>query len=583
MCRYRSWRTIRKRGYEMNIQEKMKVSITEAVDRAYRAAVEAADLPSAEGEFNVKEMVRLEVPKDKQHGDFACNVAMVLAKPLRMAPRKIAEAITKHLDSGADIEKVEVAGAGFINFYLSPNWLYETMNVIEKMGQDYGRIDVGKGKKVMVEFVSANPTGPMHMGNARGGALGDCLASVLSYAGYEVTREFYVNDAGNQIEKFGNSLNARYIQELKGEEAAAFPEDGYHGEDIREHAKQFIALYGDKYLTCDEEERKRARVDYALEKNIEALRSDLEKYRIVYDVWFRESTLHDAGAVMETVELLKKNGYTYEEDGAIWLNFEKMGLEKNEVLVRKNGIPTYFAADIAYHINKLKTREYDWAINVWGTDHHGHVARMKNALAAVGVDPKRLDVVLIQLVRLMSDGEVVRMSKRTGKAITLSDLLEDISVDAARFFFNMRSAGSHLDFDLKLAAEQSNENPVYYVQYAHARICSILRLLKEEGIEVKPYQEIVPSLLKEEAELELLKKLSDLPNEIKAAAEMLEPAKITRYVMELASCFHAFYGACRVKVEDAALMNARLKLIDSTRIVLCGVLNMLKITAPEKM
>lgn len=567
----------------MNIQEKMKVSITEAVDRAYRAAVEAADLPSAEGEFNVKEMVRLEVPKDKQHGDFACNVAMVLAKPLRMAPRKIAEAITKHLDSGADIEKVEVAGAGFINFYLSPNWLYETMNVIEKMGQDYGRIDVGKGKKVMVEFVSANPTGPMHMGNARGGALGDCLASVLSYAGYEVTREFYVNDAGNQIEKFGNSLNARYIQELKGEEAAAFPEDGYHGEDIREHAKQFIALYGDKYLTCDEEERKRALVDYALEKNIEALRSDLEKYRIVYDVWFRESTLHDAGAVMETVELLEKNGYTYEEDGAIWLNFEKMGLEKNEVLVRKNGIPTYFAADIAYHINKLKTREYDWAINVWGTDHHGHVARMKNALAAVGVDPKRLDVVLIQLVRLMSDGEVVRMSKRTGKAITLSDLLEDISVDAARFFFNMRSAGSHLDFDLKLAAEQSNENPVYYVQYAHARICSILRLLKEEGIEVKPYQEIVPSLLKEEAELELLKKLSDLPNEIKAAAEMLEPAKITRYVMELASCFHAFYGACRVKVEDAALMNARLKLIDSTRIVLCGVLNMLKITAPQKM
>ncbi len=567
----------------MNIQEKMKVSITEAVDRAYRAAVEAADLPSAEGEFNVKEMVRLEVPKDKQHGDFACNVAMVLAKPLRLAPRKIAEEITKHLDSGADIEKVEVAGAGFINFYLSPNWLYETMNVIEKMGQDYGRIDVGKGKKVMVEFVSANPTGPMHMGNARGGALGDCLASVLSYAGYEVTREFYVNDAGNQIEKFGNSLNARYIQELKGEEAAAFPEDGYHGEDIREHAKQFIALYGDKYLTCDEEERKRALVDYALEKNIEALRSDLEKYRIVYDVWFRESTLHDAGAVMETVELLKKNGYTYEEDGAIWLNFEKMGLEKNEVLVRKNGIPTYFAADIAYHINKLKTREYDWAINVWGTDHHGHVARMKNALAAVGVDPKRLDVVLIQLVRLMSDGEVVRMSKRTGKAITLSDLLEDISVDAARFFFNMRSAGSHLDFDLKLAAEQSNENPVYYVQYAHARICSILRLLKEEGIEVKPYQEIVPSLLKEEAELELLKKLSDLPNEIKAAAEMLEPAKITRYVMELASCFHAFYGACRVKVEDAALMNARLKLIDSTRIVLCGVLNMLKITAPEKM
>lgn len=567
----------------MNIQEKMKDTITAAVENAYSAAAGAGELPPAGEDINLKELIKLEVPKDKQHGDFACNAAMVLAKPLRMAPRKIAEAILKHLECGNNIEKVEIAGAGFINFYLSPAWLYETMEAIEKMGSDYGRIDIGKGKKVMVEFVSANPTGPMHMGNARGGALGDCLASVLSYAGYEVTREFYVNDAGNQIEKFGNSLNARYIQELRGEDAIEFPEDGYHGDDIRAHAKEFIKLFGDKHLECSEEERKKALVDYALEKNIEALRRDLEKYRIVYDVWFRESTLHNSGAVMETVELLKKNGYTYEEDGALWLNFEKLGLEKNEVLVRNNGIPTYFAADIAYHINKLKTREYDWAINVWGTDHHGHVARMKNALGAVGVEPERLDVVLIQLVRLMSDGEVVRMSKRTGKAITLSDLLEDISVDAARFFFNMRSAGSHLDFDLKLAAEQSNENPVYYVQYAHARICSILRLLKEEGIEVKPYAEIKPELLSEEAELELLKKLSDLPNEIKAAAETLEPAKITRYVMELASAFHGFYGACRVKVEDEELMNARLKLIDSTRIVLGGVLNMLKISAPEKM
>ena len=567
----------------MNMQEKMKEKIASAVAAACRAAMEAGELPVPETVPDLESLIRLEVPKDKQHGDFACNAAMVLAKNLRTAPRKIADAIAARIEPDGDILKVEVAGAGFINFYLTSNWLYETLRAVEEQGERYGRIALGKGKKVMVEFVSANPTGPMHMGNARGGALGDCLASVLEYAGYDVTREFYINDAGNQIEKFGNSLNARYIQQLQGEDAIAFPEDGYHGEDITDHAKAFIALYGDKYLACGEAERKAALVDYALEKNVTALREDLERYRIVYDVWFRESELHKSGAVQEAIALLKENGYTYEEDGAVWLNCEKMGLEKNEVLVRNNGIPTYFAADIAYHMNKLKTRGFDWAINVWGADHHGHVARMKKALDAVGADGSRLDVVLMQLVRLMKDGEVVRMSKRTGKAITLSDLLEDISVDAARFFFNMRSAGSHLDFDLTLAAEQSNENPVFYVQYAHARICSILRLLEEEGVRVLPYAQIRPELLKEEAELDLLKKLSDLPGEIESAARALEPARMTRYVMELAACFHTFYTACRVKVEDRDLMNARLKLIDSTRIVLKGVLTMLKITAPEKM
>ena len=508
---------------------------------------------------------------------------MLLAKPLHSAPRKIAEAIAAHITSGGDIAKTEVAGAGFINFYLTPNWLYKTLEQIEKLGADYGKVDIGKGKKVMVEFVSANPTGPMHMGNARGGALGDCLASVLEHAGYDVTREFYVNDAGNQIEKFGNSLNARYIQQLKGEDAIEFPEDGYHGDDITEHAKAFIALHGDKYLDCSEDERKAALVDYALEKNVASLKSDLEKYRIVYDIWFRESTLHENGEVKAAIDKLTENGFTYEEDGAVWLNCEKLGLEKNEVLVRKNGIPTYFAADIAYHINKLSTRGYDWAINIWGADHHGHVARMKKALGAVGINPDKLDIVLMQLVRLTRDGEVVRMSKRTGKAITLSDLLEDISVDAARFFFNMRSAGSHLDFDLKLAAEQSNDNPVYYVQYAHARICSILRLLREDGIEVKPYCDIDPSLLTEEAELTLLKKLTDLPEEIKTAAETLEPARITRYLTELATDFHSFYSSCRVKGEAEELTAARLKLIDSVRIVMNGIMTMLKISAPERM
>jgi len=565
----------------MNVFEEMKNKIAEKITSAFNEAVAAGELSALE--TGIGEMIKLEVPKDKQHGDFACNIAMVLAKPLRCAPRQIAEAITKYFGEDEDIAKTEIAGAGFINFYLTPNWLYKTMEKIEQMGSSYGKIDMGKGKKVMVEFVSANPTGPMHMGNARGGALGDCLASVLEYAGYDVTREFYINDAGNQIEKFGNSLNARYIQALKGEDAIEFPEDGYHGDDIKEHAKAFIEINGDKHLSCSEEERKAALVDYALEKNVTALREDLEKYRIVYDVWFRESTLHKGGEVKAAIDKLTENGYTYEEDGALWLNCEKMGIEKNEVLVRKNGIPTYFAADIAYHINKLSARGYDWAINIWGADHHGHVARMKNALDAVGQDGNKLDVVLMQLVRLMQNGEVVRMSKRTGKAITLSDLLEDISVDAARFFFNMRSAGSHLDFDLTLAAQQSNDNPVYYVQYAHARICSILRLLGEEGVSVKPYAEINPCVLTDETEITLLKKLTDLPEEIKGAAEALEPARITRYVMELATDFHSFYNSCRVKGEAEDLMAARLKLIDSVRIVINGILTMLKITAPEKM
>lgn len=564
----------------MSITDNIKHDITDRIGAAIAAAQADGSLP---GQDVQNLAARLEVPKNKEHGDFACNIAMVLAKQLKTAPRKIAEEIAAHIDKSGIIEKVEVAGAGFINFYLDPSWLYETMRAIEEQGSDYGKITLGSGKRVMVEFVSANPTGPMHMGNARGGALGDCLASVLEYAGYDVTREFYINDAGNQIEKFGNSLNARYIQQLMGEDAIEFPEDGYKGSDITCRAKEFIELYGDKYLSAGEEERKQALIDYALEKNIAALKTDLEKYRIHYDVWFRESELHKNGEVKAAIDRLTEHGYTYEENGALWLDCEKMGLEKNEVLVRQNGIPTYFAADIAYHINKLETRGFDWAVNVWGADHHGHVARMKSAVAAVGIDPSRLDVVLMQLVRLMQDGEVVRMSKRTGKAITLSDLIDEVSIDAARFFFNMRGAGSHLDFDLGLAKEQSNNNPVFYVQYAHARICGILRLLAEDGVEVKPYAEIKPELLTHETELELLKKLCELPEEIKASAESLEPAKMTRYSTELATAFHVFYNACRVNVEDAALRDARMKLIDCTRRVLAIVLGMLKITAPERM
>lgn len=567
----------------MNIIENVKKSIEKLTLDAIAKATASGDLPALGSDVCAAELMKLEIPKDKAHGDFACNVAMMLAKPLKTAPRKIAEGIVAHLAQDKNIEKVEIAGAGFINFYLNNNYLYSVLGAIEEMGEEYGKIDIGKGKKVMIEFVSANPTGPMHMGNARGGALGDCMASVMEYAGYDVTREFYINDAGNQIEKFGKSLEARYIQELLGEDAAQFPEDGYHGEDIRDHAKEFIKIHGDKYINAPSDERKEALVGYALEKNIDYLKTDLGKYRIFYDVWFRESGLHQSGAVKDAIERLKKSGYTYEEDGAIWLDCIKMGLEKNEVLVRQNGIPTYFAADIAYHINKLETRDFDLAIDIWGADHHGHVARMKGAMAAVGIDPNRLEVVLMQLVRLTRDGEVVRMSKRTGKAITLSDLLEDVSIDVARFFFNMRMAGSHLDFDLDLAVKESSENPVYYVQYAHARICSIIKALSEEGTAVKPFAEIDASLLKEESELELLKKLCALPEEIRVAAISREPARITRYSIELATAFHSFYNSCRVKGEDEALTDARLKLCEACKTVLCGVLKMLKINAPEKM
>ncbi len=566
----------------MSITDKIKQEITDKIKQALTDAMTDGALGAADIE-SLSDRIKLEVPKDKSHGDFACSAAMALAREFRCAPAKIAAEITSRIDKGANIEKIEVAGAGFINFYLTPDWLYETMRAIEEQGADYGKIDIGKGKKAMVEFVSANPTGPMHMGNARGGALGDCLASVLEYAGYDVTREFYINDAGNQIDKFGRSLSARYIQQLRGEDAVEFPEDGYQGSDIIDRAKEFIEIKGDKYLDAPEEERAQALIDYALEKNIAALKTDLEKYRIHYDVWFRESELHKSGAVKAAIDRLSERGYTYEQDGALWLDCEKMGLEKNEVLIRQNGIPTYFAADIAYHINKLETRGFDRAINVWGADHHGHVARMKEALSAVGIDSNRLDIVLMQLVRLTRDGEVVRMSKRTGKAISLTDLLDEVSIDAARFFFNMRGAGSHLDFDLELAKEQSNDNPVFYVQYAHARICGILRILKEDGVVPKAYAEINPSLLTHESELSLLKKLADMPEEIRISAETLEPARMTRYATELATEFHGFYNNCRVNVDDEKLRDARVKLIDCARKVIAGVLNMLKIDAPAHM
>ncbi|HHV97312.1 MAG TPA: arginine--tRNA ligase [Clostridiaceae bacterium] len=562
-----------------NLIENIKVTISNLIVQALSKAMEKGELP----EFQIPD-VFIEIPREKGHGDFSTNIAMQLTKLLRMPPQKIADSVINNINTeGTYIKRVEKAGPGFINFYLDNQWLYEGLKIIKNEDRDYGRINIGKGQKVMVEFVSANPTGPLHMGNARGGALGDCIAGVLEAAGYDVTREFYINDAGNQIEKFGASLEARYIQLLKGENAVEFPEDGYHGEDIIEHARAYIALYGDSLLNEDSQTRRKKLAEYAVQKNISDIKKVLEDYGIVYDVWFSEKSLYESGELEQTLKYLKDNGYTEEKEGALWFRSPDTEDEKEAVLVRNNGIPTYFASDIAYHRNKFQKRGFDWVINLWGADHHGHVARMKAAVKALGIDPDRLDIVLFQLVRLYRNGEIVRMSKRTGKAISLADLLEEVGRDAARFFFNMKASGSHLDFDLDLAVKQTNENPVFYVQYAHARICSIIRLLESEGVKVPEVNETDLTLLKEQEELDLIKKLVEYPEEIKISAQTLEPSRLTRYVIDVASSFHSFYNACRVKGAEEDLMKARLLLVDCTRIVIRNVLNLLKISAPERM
>ncbi len=560
---------------ELQATEDLKNAILTAI----RKGMDNGALPQAEiPDFTV------EVPTDHTHGDRAANAAMVSAKAFHMAPRKIAEVIAANLDLGGTyFERSEIAGPGFMNFFLSRRFYSDIVKEILEQGQEYGRSEWGKKEKVMVEYVSANPTGPMHMGNARGGALGDCLASVLDAAGFDVTREFYVNDAGNQILKFGHSLAARYLQIFKGEDAVEFPEDGYHGEDIRESAEEFAKLYGDQYVNTDAEELEKALVDFALPKNIEKMKADLKKYRIVYDNWFLESTLHNDGELDETIGILKERGMTYEKDGALWYRATANGAEKDEVLIRQNETPTYFAADIAYHRNKFEKRGFSRVIDVWGADHHGHVARMKGAMDAIGLDGSKLDVVLIQLVRLVRGGEVVRMSKRTGKAIQLGDLLEEVPVDAARFYFNLREATSQMDFDLDLAVQQDSQNPVYYVQYAHARICSILKNLATEGIRPRACTDEELSLLTAQEETDLIRHLAACTEEIIASARDYDPARMMRYVIALATLFHKFYTNCRVKGEEDSLAAARLNLCLATATVLKNVLSMFKITAPESM
>lgn len=566
----------------MDIIAKIKDEITSVIGNACAILEEKKEIKFDEQGYVVP--IEIEVPKDEKNGDFSSNIAMKITKLVKKPPRALAELFLENFDlSGTYIERAEIAGPGFINFYLKKDWLYDSLKLVDTMGENYGSVDIGNGEKVVVEFVSANPTGPMHMGNARGGVIGDVLANILKKCGYDVTKEFYINDAGAQIEKFKKSLDIRYLQQLKGEDYIELTEDCYQGEDITEHAKKFIELYGDKYLDAPEEERRQALCDYALPINIENLKTGLEAYKIYYDVWFKESTLHSDGEVAETIDELKKSGLTYEKDGALWLKATDFGCEKDEVLIRNNGIPTYFAVDIAYHRNKFEKRGFKKGINVWGADHHGHVARMKGALNAIGVDSDRLEIIIMQLVRLMRNGEVARMSKRTGKMITLSDLIEEIGVDAARFFFNLRQSESHLDFDLDLAVAQNSDNPVFYVQYAHARIASIINGLKEEGIFADSYVDV--TLLKEKEELELMKKIAMLPQEITLCALLSDPSRITRYVLDLASDFHSFYNApaCRVKCEDIKLCKARLFLITQVKTVIKNVFDILAIDAPEKM
>ena len=578
------------------IQE-ARAQVAELTQAAYQRAVEAGKLPAG---AEVK--ATIEIPKDTSHGDYASSYAMAGARALHQAPRAIAQTIVEHLNlEGSYFQKVEIAGPGFLNFTLGPKWYQAVLADVEREGAGYGSNSEGGGEKVMVEFVSANPTGPMHMGNARGGVLGDTLANVLKRDGCDTWKEFYVNDAGNQIHKFAVSINARYMQLILGEENFPFPEEGYHGEDIKELARAIHDAHGDSWKELPEEERLDKMAEYGLSVNIPKMQEDLKKYGIVYDQWFFESSLHESGYVAETVQMLTEKGWTYEKDGALWLNTTQLLKEKfmregktqeqvdkldlkDDVLRRANGFYTYFAADIAYHRNKLAVRGFDKAINIWGADHHGHVARLQAALDGLGLDGShRLVIVLMQLVNLMQDGKPVRMSKRSGKAIALHDLLDEISVDAARYFFNSRASTSPLDFDLDLAVREDSENPVYYVQYAHARICSLLSRLAEEGEKVPAAEAVDAGVMTTPEELALIKALAQYPEEIHLAARDYDPSRINRYLVALAGDFHRFYNACRIKGEEPAVLSARLKLADTVRAVLANGMGLLGVSAPEKM
>lgn len=557
----------------MNIIEDTKSALRQAVVEACRKAMADGTLPEAE----LPDFV-IETPKDEKNGDFSTNVAMQLTRIMRQNPRKIAEAIVSGIDLPVLIDHIDIAGPGFINFYLVSNWLHAILPAIQEEDGDYGKSNAGQGERVQVEFVSANPTGLLHMGNARGGALGDTLSAVLNEAGYACDKEYYINDAGNQVENLGKSVEARYF-ELLGRDDYQIPEDGYHGKDIIATAQRLLDEKGEAFVDMPEAERRQAMKDYALKEKVAGIRGSLENFGVVFDKWFSEQSLHDAGDVREVVEILRDKGYVYEKDGAQWLKCTAWGEEKDEVLVRSNGTPTYFAADIAYHRNKFE-RGYKRLINIWGADHHGHVARLKGAMTALGYPGDDITVILMQLVRLYRGGEIVKMSKRSGQYVTLDELIEEVGKEAARFFFIMRNPDSALDFDLDLAKAESSDNPVYYVQYAHARICSILSVA---GVDTPKAQDVDLSLLNEEAERVLIRKLAEWPQEVADAARELAPYHLAYYAKDLATAFHSFYNSCKVLTDDTALRDARLALVDCSRITLRNVLQLLGLTAPERM
>lgn len=560
----------------MNLVQEVKDHIQQIICAALQSCKQNGAFDFA----SIPEFV-IEVPREKEHGDFACNVAMLMAKQAKTAPRKIAECIINAIDEKQDlyIEKIEVAGAGFINIYLNNNWLYNLPKLVKKLGDDYGS-NPATGQKIQVEFVSANPTGNLHMGNARGGAIGDTLANILKKAGNKVEREFYINDAGNQVDIFAQSLDVRYLQ-LTGHDVP-FPDNGYAGQDVVDTVKEIIREHKETLLEIPQDERRQYMADYAITKKVQYIKATLQNFGIDYDVWFSEKTLHQEDKINIVLKYLKEKGYIYENEGAWWFKSTLFGDEKDEVVLRTNGLPTYFAADIAYHKDKFE-RGFDKVINIWGADHHGHVARMKGAVEALGYDADSLDILLMQLVRLYRGGVIVKMSKRTGTLVTLDELIEEVGKDAARFFFVMRSPDSHLDFDLELAKKQSQDNPVYYVQYAHARICSIFRQATANGIAIPSLEGINPALLQASEELDILRKIADFPEEIMIAARNMAPHRIARYVMDLAGLFHSFYNSHRVLNEDENLQNARLLLMDITRITIKNALLILGVTAPEQM
>ena len=564
-----------------NLIEDAKLSIDGLLEKAFKKACSGGAFP-ADGAFPEG---KVEIPKDTLNGDYAVNHAMVGAKSLKMPPRKIAETLVADMTlDNSFFERVEIAGPGFLNFRLSDKWYGSVLECIRNEGASYGCSDEGHGEKVMVEFVSANPTGPMTIGNARGGVLGDALAAVMQRAGYKVSREFYVNDAGNQVDLFGKSIEARYLQLIKGEDAVEFPENGYHGEDIKNLAQMLYKRDGEKYLDMDSQVRCEAFVAFGLPHNITLMKQHLERYRIQFDTWFPESVLHDSGYVAETVKLLEEAGCTYDKDGALWLRNTDFGADKDEVLCRANGFYTYYAVDSAYHRNKFIERGFDRVIDVWGADHHGHAIRFAASMTApvLGLENKKLDFLIMQMVRLVRGNEVVKVSKRTGKALTLNDLLDEIGVDACRFFFNAKP-DTHLEFDLDLAIRQDSENPVYYVQYAHARICSLIAAMAEEGHPVPNNSAVDASLLKTEQERELIKQLALFTEEIRMAARDYDPSRINRYVTELAARFHRFYNNCRIKDAEPEIRDARLILCDCTEKVIANALDIVGVTAPEKM